>query len=366
MKRVNSVASAFLCLLLLPAATAVAGTVSGVVYHDADLSSRSEYVQAVDPGDIGIQGAGVYLLDGVSVRQDRTDLDGAFDFADVAPGHYLLEVPAHPALVCTSHNRPYRVPAAVREGSLHIVTIGDSIGVYGSDVPYPERLGLHFAELADTTVTNLAVGGSTTRDWVPGGGRFYFDNRLEPVLPDADVLTITLGGNDLDIYAPGGPPYNPAEIIQTFLESPEYLFQIIPNIYLIMQRVREINPNCDIVYVVYPNFGNSSYMYDIIGEPLQPLTAFAMEVVLSVMRRIMAGFHGVVLGDMLGHHSGEWLDPFLVDEVHPNDAGHQAYADAIFRTLGGVVIEDEAQVDERLVGFYAPWVAPPGRPAAGN
>ncbi len=344
-------------LLALPAAPAGAGTVWGLVYHDGNSSSRSEYYQWVDSFDATLPGIDVHLLDGAGEQHAVTTDHGFFLFDGVAPGTYLVDVGIDPARKCTSTNQALRVPDAIREGAVHVVAIGDSLGVEGSEVPFPERLAARFSEMVDATCANLSVSGSATWQWLPGAESGYFDDRLAPVLPETDVLTIALGGNDLDVYVPEGPPYDPVAIIQHFLENPEYLLNIIPNIVTIVGAVRAINPDCDIVYVIYMNVANSTAMSELI-DPFQPLASFIMKIALGLFRGILGQVEGIVLADMLGALGDTWLDPYLIDEVHPNDAGHQLYADEIFRALGGIVIEEEASVDGRVIGFYAPDLVP--------
>lgn len=357
MKRLTPAILFIVLLLALSAAPAGAGTVWGLVYHDGNSSSRSEYYQWIDSFDATLPGIDVHLLDGVSERHTVTTDQGFFLFNGMAPGTYLVDVGIDPARKCTSTNQALRIPDAVREGAVHVTAIGDSVGVIGSELPFPERLAARFSEMVEATCTNLSVSGSATWHWLPGDESGYFDDRLAPVLPETDVLAIALGANDLVAYVPAGPPYDPVAIIQHFLENPEYLLNIIPNIVTLAGAVRAINPDCDVVYVIYMNVANSTAMAELI-DPFQPLASFIMKIGLGLFRRIIGPVEGIVLADMLGSLGDTWLDPYLIDEVHPNDAGHQVYADEIFRALGGVVIEEEVSVDGRMIGFHAPDLVP--------
>jgi len=363
MKRLTPAILLITFLLAILAAPAGAGTVRGVVYHDWNMNSRSAYFQRIDLFDAPLAGVDIYLLDGATEQQMVTTDRGCFLFDGLEPGTYLVDVGIDPERKCTSTNQALRIPDAVREGAVHVVAIGDSLGVEGSDLPYPERLAVRFSEMVEATCTNISVSGSATWQWLPCGETGYFEDRLAPLLPDTDVLTIALGANDLIPYVPEGPPYDPVEIISHFFEHPEYLFNIIPNIVTIANGVREINPDCDIVYVIYMNVANCTAMAELI-YPFQPLASFVMELGLGLFRRVIGRVEGIVLADMLGALGDTWLDPYLIDEVHPNDEGHQLYADEIFRALGGVVIEGETAVDDRMFGFYAPDLIPGDGPAA--
>lgn len=343
--------------------TAHAKQITGVVYHDANKNAVSYYEQELDPVDVLLPDIDVYLLSNSGELNTTTSDYGTFSFDDVGSETYLIDLGIKKSYDCTSNNSPFRIAEAIREGHVDIVAIGDSIGTMGSDKPYPIRLAEHFQAIVDTTVKNLAVGGSASWDWLPGAPTGYFDDRLVPELADADVLTITLGGNDLVPYAPNEPPYDPIELIKNFLENPQYILEAIPNIKEVIESVQEINPNCDVVYVVYPNFGNSSFIKDYIGE-LQPIVAYLMEAAMSIMRGEISKVKNIVIADMLGALGDTWLDPYLVDAVHPSDAGHQLYADIIFLALGGVLIDDEKEGEKEsmgttpLFGFDAPDLVP--------
>ena len=359
MRSIQIVFAVLFSVALLPTCAFAAG-LRGTIYHDGNKDSQSVYEQDVDAEDVPLGEVDVFLLDGTTERQTTTRSGGVFAFANLNPGTYFLDIGITPDHECTSHNRSVRVPEAIREGALHIVSIGDSIGVLGSDHPYPEKLADRFAGLADTTFDNLHVAGSTSWDWLPGADTGYFDDRLAPVLPDTDLLTYTLGGNDLGVYLPpGGPPYDVLQIIMNFLQNPQYMAEIIPNITEIAAAAHDINPDCDIVYAVYPNFGNSTYLIEMIGSDLQPFASLLARAVLSLLRWRMSETEWIVLADMLDALGDTWLDPYLIDIVHPSDAGHQRYADEIFTSLGGIVLE-EGRIGEsrRWFGFDAPDLIP--------
>jgi len=356
MKRVTFAIWLF-SLMFCAVQIAAAASVSGVVYHDGNHNSQSQFEQSLDDQDVLLSDITVNLLDGVDEIFTVTGDNGAYSFDDVEPGTYLVEVEMDNQYKCTTKNHPLRTPEAIREGAIHIVTIGDSIGAYGSDVLYPERLAEHFAGITDTTFNNQAVGGSTTIDWLPGSGGL-FEERLVPALPDADVLTMTIGGNDLNAYVYGMPPYDIWQIILNFIDHPEYLLNILPNITTIIEAAREINPDFDFVFVLYPNFANSQTWNDLLGDLVHPIAIFGVHAGLGICRWWVGGSDDIVITDMMAAHGDEMLDPYLLDEIHPNDAGHQKYADFIFQTLGGVIVEADDMGTERDYGFYAPELVP--------
>jgi hypothetical protein len=67
-------------------------------------------------------------------------------------------------------------------------------------------------------------------EWLPGSEKGYFEKRLLPALGQTDVLTITMGGNDLDLYVADGPPYDPIIILTKVFENPEPLLGLFDKI----------------------------------------------------------------------------------------------------------------------------------------
>ncbi|MCZ7582402.1 MAG: GDSL-type esterase/lipase family protein [Deltaproteobacteria bacterium] len=337
---------------LVVAVPTLADTVGGYVYRDVDGSSRSAYVQEFGSEDAAMPGVDVALLGFESERTTVTSASGRFAFADVGDGRYLLDVDVPDTYRATSTNHPRRMMDAVRSGHVKIVAVGDSIGATGSD-PYPERLGAILDTIVETEVVNLHVGGSASWDWLPGSSRGYFENRLLPELADADLVTITVGGNDLDIYLPpGGPPYDPLEIFMNFLDNPQYVVEVIPRVVDLVEAIQSANPDCDVLYAVYPNFANSSYIAPYVGD-LADFASWVLDLALRLVRGIVGATDGVLLADMLAAHDGEWLDDYLIDEVHPSDLGSQVYAEVMFRALGGVTVREgrRAPAELSLFGF---------------
>ncbi|MCL4236033.1 MAG: hypothetical protein KJ042_16115, partial [Deltaproteobacteria bacterium] len=158
----------FVFVLIVGVATLARGAeVNGVIFHDADHSARSHYVLHRNATDVALPGVDVMLIGADGETAAQTDESGAFSFADVADGFYLLDTQDgdHDA---TSSNVARRVPEAIREGGLVMVSLGDSIGATGT--PYPSRLADLLGELAPVELHNIHVGGSKSWDWLPDGG----------------------------------------------------------------------------------------------------------------------------------------------------------------------------------------------------
>ncbi len=334
------------------------GDVTGVVYHDADHSSRSHYVLHRNATDVVLPGVEVALIDAIGETGAQTDESGVFSFADIADGFYLLDTRdgGHDA---TSSNVARRVPDAIREGHLMMVSLGDSIGAVGT--PYPSRLADLLGELVTVELHNIHVGGSKSWDWLPdGGGDGHYEDLLEPLLPDADLFTITLTGNDMEAYIDGlTPPYDVWEVLGRVIDHPEYVLESYPRLLVLIDAIRAANPSADIMYAIYPNFANSTFIYDRIGPDLQPLAAAIAGLYMGIGRVVVSSETDALLADMEAFYGDAWLDDYLVDEVHPSDAGSQDYAEQMFIALGGVRVSEEPLGLDRQIGLFAPDLAPP-------
>lgn len=349
MKPLHLPTAALLAAALTTPVACTAPPVSGVVYDDTNASSVSDWVQPIDAADVRLAGVGVSLVAPGGERSAVTDGAGGYYFDAVPDGPHLVTVDVDAALDSTSNNRPTRLPAAIRAGHVHVVHFGDSLGVVGPTPRFPTIFAEHLSSLAPTTVDNVAVGGSTTRDWLPGAPTGFFERDLAPLVPDADVVTITLGGNDLDVYLGNPPDYDPLKIVERFLADPHYLFDIYPNLAVIVGAIRALNPSCDVVYFVYPNYADSTVMEGYTGD-LQPLASLAFGVALSAGRQLAAENPGMVIADVYAELGNTWLDPYLIDEVHLSAAGHQVFADVLFRALGGADVV-AGQPVQRSFGF---------------
>ncbi len=334
-------------------------TVSGIVYHDNDISSRSHYFQAYDDADSPIPDMTVVLHGADTSKTTLTDAQGEFIFEGLEPGYYLLEIKDPTNHRCTSTNLARRVAEAIKiDGHLEILSIGDSISVEGAEYPFPQRLRDHLANITEVTLFNQAIGGSKSFDWLPGAQKAYFENRLLPYIEQADLVTITLGGNDLDFLVEGlEPPFTPEmilEMIITLLENPEIITGIMENVRTLVYEIHKLNQSCDVIYVIYPCFARSDHIRKYTGEALQPLAIAAMELGLRMLRNYQHETECLLLGDAFAYNGTDDITELLVDEVHPSAAGAQQYADLIFETIGGVIVGEERLGQSRMVGLYAP------------
>ncbi len=325
--------------------------IQGRVYLDGDSSSCSWYDQGFFPKfDSPMAGVEVRLFGPSAEWMTTTCSEGAFQFESLEAGSYLVDVRVPDADDCTSSNQPRRLPEAVAEGEVTIVTMGDSIAVVGQGPLFPEILAGHLAPLADIQNHNIAVSGTHSTDWVPGTS--LFKNKLVPELPGADVLIITLGGNDVMAWV-GGSLGNYSDLYTKMLELDDFLAGIHANVTAIITEARKINPNIDVVFCLYFNYAQSSYWQKYMGS-YQELALAATANAWEKARENVASIPGIILADMYGALEGQLLDPYLSDSVHLSPTGHQFYAEQVFLVLGGARIGQTPLGLSRDYGFHLP------------
>ena len=320
-----------------PAMDATGNTVTGQIYYDHNASDRSIYAMGIEDGvDEPIPGFN-FTLFGVDGEQTVTTcVDGDYGFGELTDGVYVLTPDiANSVQPCSSKNCARRFPEAVREGEVVMVTFGDSVPVVGNAPFFPERLATLLSPLVTVDNRNVAVGGTTSPDWLPGTS--HFENRLAPHIPDADVILISLGGNDLLMYVNSLGPAALSNIDGAIDGAHDMVDQIMGNILVTTSAIREINPTVDIVYCLYPNYGQAktTMPWNLVGNFLGSDKLIAL---LSAARDSFPSTAGFVLADNYGAFEGLALDDYLYDSLHFNDEGQILYAETIFRTLGGVLV----------------------------
>ena len=324
--------------------------VTGTIYHDADKTSNSYHSQGFYMlFDAAIPDVEVALTGASKDMSTTTCPDGSFGFGGLADGAYLIDVKLPPDTLCTSTNRSVRLPQAIDEGKVVLVTIGDSIGVVGSNELFPARLANLLSSLATVDNRNLAVGGSKAKDWLPGSN--HFENKLKPNLPDADVVVITVGGNDLQGYMPPKADYDFASVMAKLAGMPDFMAGLNNDIHTIITETQALAPHADVVYIVYMNYANSQPWKDQYGQ-YAGLVIAGLYNTFDDMRELASAIPGVILADMFGALGDEPVGGYMSDFVHLNDAGHQLYAEQIFLSLGGALVGAEPLGLERMFGFF--------------
>lgn len=216
------------------------------------------------------------------------------------------------------------------EGGERVVFVGDSLAV---EAPpnYPELLpGALERRAPGIAVANLAEPGTTAADWLPGSP--LFTERLRPELGRADLLVVTLGGNDLQ-EALGGrdgldslatdpaSTGNAVDAVERFERRLERLFA----------AVRRMAPGTAIAYVGYPDYSRASVWQQAAGASGTLALRIGLASLLEAARS--AGPDLVVEMDEPTAEAG--VDSLLADSEHLNAAGHELYATELARALAG-------------------------------
>lgn len=307
---------------------------SGLAYVDADGGDASIHDNSFDnEEDSPIAGAAVRLFGPEGVSENSSCAGGDFHFGDLDEGAYVVAPDIGADGNCMQRNCTSRFPEALASGTVKIVTMGDSVPVTGHDTLFPERLATLLGGIADIDNTNVAVGGTVSDEWLPGTP--HFDSRLAPELSDADVVVMSIGGNDIMATLDVSSGLEAA--VQAAHDSVQ---GIADNVRATVAGMRDINPDIDIIYCIYVDYGQASifpwgFIGDLVGQ--EEITA-----ILRAARESLSVEEGILIADLFGasHALEDPLDDYLFDSLHFNDLGHTLYAEEIFLTLGGALIGD--------------------------
>ena len=216
------------------------------------------------------------------------------------------------------------------------VALGDSIAAgYGaSDADTTSYVALVAAALRerfgpDLEMLSLAAGGHTTQDLI--------NTQLAPALEalrqgDVRLVTVTISGNDLSSLQTWP---DAAACIQDVTKPPcpvpEILAGTEERLSTILSRLREAGPDTALVIQVYQNFySGTGHQY---AQAAEQAFGLINDLILRVAER-----YGILVADPGAAFAGRGgelthiLDP--TPDSHPNDAGHQAIAEAFLDVLG--------------------------------
>lgn len=322
---------------------------SGVIYFDSDGTSDSLYFQSISSTyDHPMEDYTVrLLLEGNTILERKTCSNGMWSFGSLPEATGLLHLKHPEGMTPSTANAPVWLPLALEQGVATIVTLGDSIPSYGGMPYFPDRLAELLSPLGSVQSINVAVPGTATADWLPGTG--LFENNARPVIPDADLVIISLGGNDLNYWVGYDGNLTMEEALELAAEFPVVMQQVRDNLDLIISEIQLVNPGADVVYIIYPNYSESTYWKDLAGDFIG-LVGIGLSNELGKTRKHFSR-PGITIVDMLGATPEIDLDSCLTDPLHLNSYGAQVWAEHIFLALGGVRIGAEPIGLVRNVGF---------------
>ncbi len=212
-----------------------------------------------------------------------------------------------------------------------VLLIGDSLATvspptYADLLPeYAARAGAKGVE-----TVNLAEPGTTTEDWRPG--QPLFEERLRPELAGADLVLVSVGGNDLQ-EALGGD--DGTEAIPSATANADAAFDAVErsgrNLGRTFDAIREENPDTSVAYVAYPDYSASSEWQQSTGAGGILALGIGLSGLLEAARS--AGPDAVVdMLDETGERPGG-VDPLLADLEYLSPEGHRFYAERIAAEL---------------------------------
>jgi lysophospholipase L1-like esterase len=305
----------------------------GQLYWDADASDESRHAYSYDASaDAAVMGSNVKLMGSSGVEETSSCENGSFAFENLAEGSYVLGV-EHEEAQCMQRNCTQRFPTAIEEGNVTIVTFGDSVPKIGDAPMFPDRLATLIGDLAEVDNRNVAVPGTLSTDWVPGTNNF--ENKVKPNVAEADVIIISVGGNDITSSLDASALQN---IDQAIEDTYALVADIVVNIKDMADEIRSINPDVDIVYCLYVDYGTATI------QPWGLASAFLPEGtitnILMSAREQVPSDSNIILADLFGASQKltEPLDEYLYDALHFNDKGQTMYAEEVFQSLGGVLV----------------------------
>ncbi len=305
---------------------------AGTVFFDTDGNSDSFYQQSIGEADAPLEGVTVSLrLPGEQWQTRTTCPDGNFAFGGLAGGLAISTIEIPEAIYPSTANAPARFPEAIDEGAITILTFGDSVPAFGAQPFFPDRLADMLDPFAVVHSINVAVPGTATSDWLPSTNRFK--QTLLPLLPEADVVVISLGGNDMNYWV-GYDNVTLEEALQLASEFPVIMQQVRDNLDLIFDAVHQANPSADIVYLIYPNYAVSTFWKNLAPDYIG-LIGNALKNELGKTRKYFSR-PGMTLVDMLGATPLIDLDACLSDPLHLSETGTIVWARQIFLALGGL------------------------------
>jgi lysophospholipase L1-like esterase len=181
------------------------------------------------------------------------------------------------------------------------------------------------------TTANLAEPSTTTADWLPGAE--LFEERLRPELAGADVVLVSVGGNDLQEALGGSDGIAAGTGV---LGSADRAYAAVDesgrNLERTFKAIRKENPDVAIVYVGYPDYSSSDLWQTALGTT----GTLALGAGLSALRNAAedAGPDAVVDMTTATDERAGGVDPLLDDVEYLSPAGHRFYAERIAAALG--------------------------------
>ncbi|WP_309108945.1 SGNH/GDSL hydrolase family protein [Arthrobacter sp.] len=229
---------------------------------------------------------------------------------------------------------------------LAYVALGDSYAAGQGAEPYLDsclRSPSSYPALADASkwvrlVQNAACSGA--------GGDDVVANQLKRLSPDTDVVTLTVGGNNLDLPAlvlacstdelacAAALADLQARLTQAILDPASS--PLVADLAATIDAIQAKAPNADVYVTGYPLLFDPAYPDPGLAFAVNSLTVMLNMVIENVAEAKDATYVDVT-GAFAGHGVGSgdpWFNfdptnPFDPENLHPNAAGYVAYYTAL-------------------------------------
>jgi lysophospholipase L1-like esterase len=225
-------------------------------------------------------------------------------------------------------------------------SLSEGVGASGPDVTSFVAL-VHQDLGADIELMNLGVAGDTSQDLIEtqldrAANEITSRNGDADPANDISVVTLEIGGNDLldvffEMVLPGICPN-----VEVGLETPECVEELRsaletyqPNLSLILQRLREADPDVPIyLLTLYNPFSGGSPEIDELvelaleGEPGSPFPEGMNDIVRSE-----ASAYDARLVDVYPSFEGKAREYISSDAIHPNDTGYAVMSNVVLEEM---------------------------------
>jgi lysophospholipase L1-like esterase len=208
---------------------------------------------------------------------------------------------------------------ASREGSLHYLALGDSVALgkgaprgYAAEVA--DRLERHHLPVQ---LDNQGVSGQTSSQlW-----EALHKPEMKRKIRQADLITITIGGNDvLKVALKRSQPW------EAFSSFDEIRDGFVRHLNQILTLIRQENPTAVVLVTSLYNPVPPDALYFPLTEKLLDNWNTALSQTVSAQ----PGCIVVQIDDLLRPEHRDWL----ADQIHPNTRGHRLIATAILNAIG--------------------------------
>ena len=254
---------------------------------------------------------------------------------------------------------------ASRSDSGLIVALGDSVSYgYGLDGNKNDK-GLYVNKLAEkleSDIQNYSIVGADSnvlRSFTERAvaGKDMSNLKLNRVISDASLITVSIGGNDVLGVLYSYAAQNDLGLVEAMAimitsdEARDGLAALLEqsvtefkeNFTEIIKNIRKINPECVVVVQTVYN------PFSMINE-LKNFSAFAEKYILQI-NECISGMDGITVADVHSSFESDFdgydFTNMRYADIHPNEAGHNAMFMTVYKALYG---ELPYEIEDRTDG----------------